>query len=1639
MRNMNGLQKASLLGWVMAALAVWMPTGTASAQAGDYDYCYAGVCTYSTLADAEAAMNAANPNYAGLFVPSRPPNIGTGIGALRPLYITYTVPDQPALTTEAAAYNGNNVPNPAPGWCSPSTNPRYPTMCASESAFIAGYVAAYEAAWPGSTVTTEVWGGYASPYYSSSGFGTPPAGQQPYGQLNHNLDNFPQSAQRWVRVRVVSSNGNPITTTETQILKVSSYVCRAGFVGITGRHPSYVNGTQSAVLDPPNLCRATVQDQVISTRLRQSSCPVTSAGNPPFGINPCYPATGDKARFETDFEFAGRPFTRSYHSLRQLEQEPRFAPGWVHAYSDRMRGNPSSLYDPMMWTNDSGYLEVFKRVGSSNRFVSEGNARNVLDVEPTNSLPHKYIVTSGDGNTLRYFNQAGRLIRIEGRDGAWKIEFAYSNGRLTAATDQYGNVLTFEYLDNRLSTIRLPDGNTVSYGYDAVNNLQSVTYQDGSNKTYHYNEAGLSDANDPHALTGITDNGVRYASYGYDSRGRVRLSQFHASGAAVEKTELSYTANNQVQVSDRNGAVHNLMLSNDSGYRRVVSTTSSNGTVSNTYNGALALQTTDRAGNITRYEYDANRAYMSARYDAYGTNVERKTVTTRDSLYRITSVLTQAKSGSTYVTKQQQSFTYNGSGQVQTRTMTDPATGQSRTVTTSYCSQAEVDAGLCRSVLDVKSIDGPRTDIADVITYTYRNADHPDCAASPTTCRYRKGQLWKVTNAAGQISEILSYDGSGRVLSAKDVNGIVTDLEYDARGRMLASKIRGANDTSDTDDRITRIEYWPNGLVKKVTQPDGSFTSYVYDGAHRLTSIADAEGNSITYTLDGAGNRTAEQVKDDQGALMRSLSRTYNTLGHLQSQTDAYGRVTSFTHDANGDLDQTTDALTRVADNNIDPLGRLSRTLQDMNGIAAETKFTYDALDNLTQVNDPKGLNTTYTYNGLGDQTQLQSPDTGTTTYTYDSAGNRASQIDARGVTTTYGYDALNRLTSVSVPTSSLNIGYVYDTTQTACQSGEGYGVGRLTRINDGSGSTVYCYNRFGDLVRKVQTTNGQSFTLRYQYNVAGQLAGMVYPDGASVDYAYDALGRVSEIGATPTGATRQVVLTNATYYPFGPVAEWSYGNGRLMKRSLNQNYQPGFVEVVGAGGLSLGYEFDQVGNLKRLRGADQADPPRRVFGYDGLNRLTENRDGVSNALLEGYAYDKTGNRTSATVGATTTPYSYPAGSHRLDSVGATARSYDNVGNTTQIGGTAKEFVYNDLNRMSQYRESGVAKMNYVYNGRGEQVRKHLGSSDTYSVYDEAGRWVGDYTGTGAPVQQVVWFGDLPVAVLDGASTAQKLYYVEADMLGTPRVVVDPLRGATGTAVWTWDLASEAFGNTAPNQDPDGDATAFVFNMRFPGQRFDAASGLNYNYFRDYDAVTGRYVESDPIGLDGGLNTYAYVGASPFNFMDSAGLLRWTNHGTTTTHNFNPANPPLPSPFYGAGRVPANAGATVSADWTIRPKCVCQGGVYVLDEFEIDFRTSIHLLPSYSSAALAAWALRAEGDHIADYNSWAAGRGQTMARAVENKLKTMTFNTLAECEQTADATMFNTLGRSFDQAIQSTIATHDVTGLHLWGGPNARP
>jgi len=102
----------------------------------------------------------------------------------------------------------------------------------------------------------------------------------------------------------------------------------------------------------------------------------------------------------------------------------------------------------------------------------------------------------------------------------------------------------------------------------------------------------------------------------------------------------------------------------------------------------------------------------------------------------------------------------------------------------------------------------------------------------------------------------------------------------------------------------------------------------------------------------------------------------------------------------------------------------------------------------------------------------------------------------------------------------------------------------------------------------------------------------------------------------------------------------------------------------------------------------------------------------------------------------------------------------------------------------------------------------------------------------------------------------------------TARVIVN----ANNQKVWLWDSAP--FGDTAANEQPTGGLPNFTFNLRLPGQQYDRETGTHYNYFRDYEAGSGRYVQSDPVGLRAGMGTYGYTEGDPLSWFDPVGLGR---------------------------------------------------------------------------------------------------------------------------------------------------------------------
>jgi RHS repeat-associated protein len=209
-----------------------------------------------------------------------------------------------------------------------------------------------------------------------------------------------------------------------------------------------------------------------------------------------------------------------------------------------------------------------------------------------------------------------------------------------------------------------------------------------------------------------------------------------------------------------------------------------------------------------------------------------------------------------------------------------------------------------------------------------------------------------------------------------------------------------------------------------------------------------------------------------------------------------------------------------------------------------------------------------------------------------------------------------------------------------------------------------------------------------------------------------------------------------------------------------------------------------------------------------------------------------------------------------------TKYAYDAAGHTLGYG--TLSFAYNNRGRMES---TSASSTDYLYNALGQMIEKSGTLGTTTFMQDEAGHLIGEYDGSGNLIEETIWLGDIPVATLQpNGSGGVNIYYIHTDHLNAPRKVQQP---GTDALVWRWD--TDPFGTAAPNENPAGLGT-FPYNLRFPGQYYMAETGLNYNRNRDYDPLTGKYVESDPIGLKGGLNTYIYARGNPVSRTDQTGL-----------------------------------------------------------------------------------------------------------------------------------------------------------------------
>ncbi|MEX2964343.1 RHS repeat-associated core domain-containing protein [Microbulbifer sp. TYP-18] len=1061
-----------------------------------------------------------------------------------------------------------------------------------------------------------------------------------------------------------------------------------------------------------------------------------------------------------------------------------------------------------------------------------------------------------------------------------RIEEKGADGTLTgAAVDFY-----YDETTGRLTHVIASDGRRIDYTHDQWNgatrgNLVQVSGLDNYQQNFKY-----EDAADAHRITGLQRGAnAAWVTNTYDSDGRVTRQV-----QGQNTIDLAYVETGTTQITETvksaSGAVLDTRAStfvfDEAGYltKRIDPLGNEYRQVYNASKDRIRTEYWEKEGadltllTATDYTYNGQAQRTSA-----STTLATGEVITKSWTYDNGWMASEEQVSSlnpTQVFRTEYTFVRDAQNRpVNIATIKRPQDSNTDAITTfSYCN-GETD---CPDSALVRQIDGPRTDVQDITIYGYyATTDHSGCA-SGGNC-YRRGEVEQITNALGQTLEFLAYDAAGRLAKTRDANGLVTSYSYHPRGWLQEQIQFGADDNSSDDDIVTGYEYDDRGNLTKITQSDGNNLLFGYDDRNRLTQIEDAEGSKIQYTLDSQGNIRKEEVKDGADNLKRTLSRTFDALNRLQETLGAQSQSTQYAYDGMGRLTQTTDALNRNTRYQYDGLSRLVQSIEDADSLAASTQLSYDAAGRVTQVVDPRGNSTQYTYDLTGNLTGLVSPDTGTSSAVYDTAGNRTSSTDARGITANYSYDALNRLTGISYPGSpGENATYTYDST-----GGGNKGVGRLTGYSNDAGSTALSYDTLGRITQQDDTITGRSFNTHYSYDSEGRITGITYPSGRIISYSRDALGRISAITSQDNAqASAQTLVSNIQYNAFIGLSAMDYGNGITQSYSYDQDGRVQGISATAIGAIvSQTYSYDPTDNITGI--TDSLDSSKtRTFSYDNLDRLS---DESYAAGQNSFQYDLVGNRTqrdATNTGGTlsTTSYSHETTSNRLTQRDNQAWVTDAAGNTTSVDGGLQQYSHNHANRLKTYTENGILQGTYYYNAVGQRVRTDK-AEDTLLHYDLSGQYLGEthIAANGTDIQRqidYIYLDNMPVAQIEtsysgGTVQSTTLTYLHTDHLNTPRI------GTNGgeTIVWRWD--SDAFGELTPNTDPDNDTNPTTVNLRFPGQIKGEEAPHYYNYFRDYDPSTGRYLTSDPIGLAGGINTYVYVGGNPLIYTDSYGL--WAN------------------------------------------------------------------------------------------------------------------------------------------------------------------
>jgi RHS repeat-associated protein len=741
--------------------------------------------------------------------------------------------------------------------------------------------------------------------------------------------------------------------------------------------------------------------------------------------------------------------------------------------------------------------------------------------------------------------------------------------------------------------------------------------------------------------------------------------------------------------------------------------------------------------------------------------------------------------------------------------------------------------------------------------------------------RDRYGRVLSATDQLGNTARA-ERDYAGRPTLLEGADGARTQIEYNALG--LPVRIREPNAA------IWQYAYDPAGNLLRATDPLGAITTYGYNERGALAAMTDPAGGTTTVTVNAAGLPVS--ASDPSGAVWR-VER--DVLGRAVAITDPLGAARRSGYGVEGQVLWRQDAAGAVERYGYDAAGNL---IEHTDSVGAVTRFGYGPMGLRTSVTDPLGRRHGFGYDSELRLTRVTGPSGLAWTYSYDPARRLIGERDFDGRELSYRHDAAGRLIE-RVNGAGQAVTFEHDS------------AGRVIRRIAEAGEYRYQFDATGAMMR----AEGPGSVLEFTRDLRGRALSESV-DGRTLTRAYDALGRVTR-RVTPSGA-----LSQWTFDAAGHAQALESAGGRLEFA-----YDPAGRETARTLGpeVVLDRIHDPAGRLSALRlsarrellqertyayradGAVEHVADRlgagRTYGLDPLGRATAvSAEGWS----ERYAYDELGNLAAAGAAHTDAdaqpapPEPRTVTGTRTRQDGRTTYEYDAEGRLVRkrrrtLSGQLMQWSYtwDALDRLVRVDTPDRGSWTYSYDPLGRRTGKTLldvdGSARERTVFTYDGPRLVEETHSDPRygAQSTTTWDYEPDTFVPVTQTRRRaptepsaqdvdaqFHAIVTDLVGTPRELVSPDGALIPLA--TRDL----WGRTTASTD-----TAEACPLRFPGQYFDAETGLHYNLHRFYDPELAGYLSPDPLGLLPGPNPRAYIG-NPLTGSDPLGLNGETGAGT---------------------------------------------------------------------------------------------------------------------------------------------------------------